>query len=263
MFKDLDVENKERCIDFVSNALDLTTPVNCIACMKHLNSLVPSLELTIQNDGYNQEYISLLNNLSDYTDVSIEWLKSIELRDALITKLTDKLKEQACYKNYIIGKSLFDKTLYFDLNILGIDEYFEIYINNQSMFDIISNSKKFIESVVSAKLYENITTTAFIIPLYKLPQNIELINYIWTLLNSDQKKDYIISMVELASEADSVLFQKFLCTSENIEVLGSYELKDKILTLLWESQKTHKRNFKTEWNRRWKDELKEIPEHLL
>lgn len=263
MFKDLDVENKERCIDFVSNALDLTTPVNCIACMKHLNSLVPSLELTIQNGGYNQEYISLLNNLSDYTDVSIGWLKTIELRDALITKLTDKLKEQACYKNYIIGKSLFDKTLYFDLNILEIDEYFEVYINNQSMFHIMSNSQEFIESVVSAKLYENITTIDFIIPLYKLPQNIELINYIWTLLNSDQKRDYIISMVELASEADSVSFQKFLCTSENIEVLGSYELKDKILTLLWESQKTHKRNFKTEWNRRWKDELKEMPEYLL
>lgn len=48
-----------------------------------------------------------------------------------------------------------------------------------------------------------------------------------------------------------------------MDKLGSYEMRDRIDFLLWDTHKTHKREFNTCWNKSWKSKLKTLENHLL
>ena len=50
---------------------------------------------------------------------------------------------------------------------------------------------------------------------------------------------------------------------ENMDKLGSYEMRNRIDFLLWDTHKTHKREFNTCWNKSWKSKLKTLENHLL
>lgn len=85
-----------------------------------------------------------------------------------------------------------------------------------------------------------------------------MMEFIWPFLNEDEYSEYLISIPEISTLDDSKAIKVFLCKDENMDRLGSYQLKDKIDYLLWEKHKTHKRDFNKVWNQKMERENREI-----
>ena len=261
----LSTEEKENCLELIADAIDISSSDHCIQCMKHLKDLIPSLERIIQINGYNREYIVLLNDLSIYTTSTVEWLGTTSLNDAISPVLSDALLDNKYYKNYIIGKSLFDNKLCFNLNILDIEEYIKLYLTKDCLYDIMSRNIEFLENAANSEVYEEIEQREdikYILPFHQIKQTIDMIKLVFGFGTQKEIHDYILSVSEIATQDDSIAIQKFLCEEENMELLGDYKLKEKIDYLLWSSHKTHKRTFNSAWNKRWKKLRKQTPEFL-
>lgn len=90
-----------------------------------------------------------------------------------------------------------------------------------------------------------------------------MMKFIWPMLSENEYSEYLMSIPEIATLDDSKNIKVFLCIDENMDKLGSYQLHDKIDHLLWDTHKTHKKEFNSAWNKRWKKELKGIDNYLL
>ena len=64
---------------------------------------------------------------------------------------------------------------------------------------------------------------------------------------------YLDAIGKFASEADSFAFQRLICQSKQMELMGDKERYWKIWNNFWRS--SHKSVFTRKWNERWKDEV--------
>lgn len=262
-FCELDISQREEAIGYVSNLLGLSEPEEALKCLHLVKTLIPSLEQVVQGAGLTEGYISLLNDLMTYTDTSIQWIQGIELNTGLCPAITEQLYNGKCYVNYVIGKSLYENKLVYDKNLLSVEQYLGMYLNRRCMYDVMSENKEFILNVAETGLYSQIPNTALIKPLFYLPQTADMFKYIWSILTDNEYSEYLMCVSKIATLNDSKGIQKFLCIQENMDKLGSYSIRDKIDFLLWDTQKTHKREFNTCWNKNWKSKLKTLENHLL
>lgn len=262
-FANLTEDNKETVIGFVADLLELNNAEEALKCMRHIETLIPKLEVTIQDSNLINEYIDFLNERKEYTDASIQWIENIELKAALCPEITEQLYHKESYINYVIGKSLYDQALIYDTNLLSTESYLDIYINKPCMFNIMSNNQKFMQDIVKTNLYTKMKDLKLIKPLFRLPQTIGMMEFIWPFLNEDEYSEYLISIPEISTLDDSKAIKVFLCKDENMDRLGSYQLKDKIDYLLWEKHKTHKRDFNKVWNQKWKGKIEKLEIPLL
>lgn len=263
LFCELDIEQREIAISYVFESLELNEPEEALKCLYQLKTLVPSLEQVIQTSGLIKDYLLLLNDLMTYTDTSIQWIQEVEINAGLCPAITEQLYKVKCYVNYIIGKSLYENKLVYDKNLLTIDKYFELYLNRQCMYDVMSESKEFISDIAGEGLYTQISDADLIKPLFYLPQTTDMFKHIWSILAEPDYSEYLMSIPKIATLDDSKNIQKFLCIQENMDKLGSYEMRNRIDFLLWDTHKTHKREFNTCWNKSWKSKLKTLENHLL
>lgn len=262
-FSELSEEEKETSISYLKTFLKLTEVNEALKCMYHTYTLIPSLEKIVQGAGLADKYIELLNKLKMVTATSINWFKTIIVKVALCPEITSRLYEEGIYTNYVIGKSLYENKLLYDKELLSIEEYFNIYIKYNSMFEIMSNNQEFIRDIVDNGLYKKLTDVTLIKPLFKIPQTIEIMQFIWPILSGNMYDEYIMSIPEISTLNDSKAIKEFLCISENMDKLNSYQLKNKIDHLLWDDHKTHKKQFNVAWNKVWKPTLGKLDNHLL
>ena len=262
-FSELDISQREKFISNIFESLELDIPSEALKCMRHLRTLVPTLEQIVQKSDLKDEYICFLNELEEYTDISIEWIGNIELNEKLCPVITEELYNKQKYPNYVIGKSLYENELLYDKNLLGVENYFNLYINKQIMHTIMAENKDFIRDIAKTGLYMNIQDIELIKPLFKIPQTVDMFKYIWSMLKEDKYNEYIMSITEIATLEDSKKIKEFLCLEENMSKLGSEQLHNKIDHLLWDDHKTHKREFNSAWNKRWKKVLKGLNDYLL
>lgn len=262
-FKELEESQRENAISYISTLLKLDDASEALGCLQHLKALIPTLEKTIQESNLTNEYINFLNVLKQYTDVSIQWVENIELNTALCPAITSQLYNRKKYINYVIGKSLYEQELIYDKNLLNVEQYLDMYIHRQCMFDIMSKKQEFIQDIAKTGLYKQIDNVILIKPLFCLPQTADMMKFIWPMLSENEYSEYLMSIPEIATLDDSKNIKVFLCIDENMDKLGSYQLHDKIDHLLWDTHKTHKKEFNSAWNKRWKKELKGIDNYLL
>lgn len=262
-FCELNISQREVATNYVLELLGLSEPEEALKFLRHLKTLVPSLEQIIQESSLTEDYISLLNDLMTYTDTSIQWIESVKVKMGLCPVITNQLYNRKCYVNYVIGKSLYENKLVYDKNMLSIEQYFNMYLNRQCMYDVMSENEEFISDITKAGLYTQISSVALIKPLYYLPQTADMFEYIWSTLSDNEYSEYLMSIPKIATLDDSKNIQKFLCTQENMDKLGTHSMRDRIDFLLWDTHKTHKREFNTCWNKTWKSKLKTLENHLL
>ena len=262
-FSSMEENHKELAISYVSVLLELNNPSEALNCMKHLRTLIPTLEKTLQASQLINDYINFLNTLGQYTNTSIEWLENINLNVSLCPAITDQLYSRKKYINYVIGKSLYDQNLIYDKSLLDIEQYVDMYINKQCMVNIMSTDQEFIQDIANMGLYKQLTDVRLIKPLFYIPQTVDMMEFIWPMLSGEGYKEYLMSIPKISTLNDSKAIKNFLCIEENMDKLGSYQLRDKIYQLLWDDHKTHKREFNSTWNKRWKNNLKTVETHLL
>lgn len=262
-FSSMEENHKELAISYVSVLLELNNPSEALNCMKHLRTLIPTLEKTLQASQLINDYIIFLNTLGQYTNTSIEWLENINLNVSLCPAITDQLYSRKKYINYVIGKSLYDQNLIYDKSLLDIEQYVDMYINKQCMVNIMSTDQEFIQDIANMGLYKQLTDVRLIKPLFYIPQTVDMMEFIWPMLSGEGYKEYLMSIPKISTLNDSKAIKNFLCIEENMDKLGSYQLRDKIYQLLWDDHKTHKREFNSTWNKRWKNNLKTVETHLL
>lgn len=262
-FCELNIAQREEAANYVFELLGLSEPEEALKFLRHLKTLVPSLEQVIQESSLTEDYISLLNDLMTYTDTSLQWIESVKVKMGLCPVITDQLYNRKYYVNYVIGKSLYENKLVYDKNMLSLEQYFDMYLNRQCMYDVMSENEEFISDIAKAGLYTQISSIALIKPLYYLPQTTDMFEYIWSILSDNEYSEYLMCIPKIATLDDSKSIQKFLCIQENMDKLGSYSMRDRIDFLLWDTQKKHKRDFNTCWNKNWKSKLKTLENHLL
>lgn len=262
-FCELNITQREEAVKYVFDLLNLSDLEEALKFQRHLKTLVPSLEQIIQVSSSTEGYLSLLNDLEAYTDTSIQWIISLELNTGLCSAITKELYNKESYVNYVIGKSLFENKLTYDKSLLSVEQYFEIYLNKQCMYSVMSEDKEFISDIADRELYAQISSIALLKPLYHIPQTVGMFEHIWSLLTDKEYSEYIMSINEIATFDDSKSIQKFLCIQENMDKLGSYAMRDRIDILLWDTQKAYKKEFNICWNKNWKNKLKALEKHLL
>lgn len=98
--------------------------------------------------------------------------------------------------------------------------------------------------------------------MFKVPQHKRFFEFIFSSNQPDElKNEYLSSFGKLASLDDSLAFQKLVCKEENMKLLGSHRIFNRIHRNLWELNRGHKGVFTRKWNECWKDKLDET--HLL
>ena len=175
--------------------------------------------------------------------------------------MCDKLYKLEDYQNYIIADALRKQNMIIDDKI-DIQDYIEVYLNVDEMFEIMSNHWDFLEQVqISADLSK--MREKKLIPMFKVKQHKRFFEFIFSDCNDEIKALYISSFGKFASEEDSKEFQVIICKDENIEMLGSEKLYRRIREQLWDSNPTHKMLFTKAWKKRWQKELDEKKMVLL
>ena len=134
------------------------------------------------------------------------------------------------------GKSLYEQELIYDKNLLNVEQYLDMYIHRQCMFDIMSKKQEFIQDIAKTGLYKQIDNVILIKPLFCLPQTADMMKFIWPMLSENEYSEYLMSIPEIATLDDSKNIKVFLCIDENMDKLGSYQLHDKIDHLLCPSR---------------------------
>lgn len=272
-FSKMNETDKEKATGWVYDALELDDINNCIKYMNKIKTIIPSLEKKVQDniqdtedsdiDNYYIPYIQLLNSLKQVTETSLHWLKDSKLKVGLCPEITNALYDKKYYKNYVVGKSLYENELYYNKDIVSVEDYFNIYISNMNITNLMIGNNEFIKDIIEKKLYTKLKSKKLLSPIFIFPQTVDMVKHIFSQLDKNECQQYILSIEEIATDKDSIAIQKFLCEETNMERLGRYDVKDKIMILLWEDRPTHKIDFRAAWNKRWKKELRKLPPEIL
>lgn len=138
---------------------------------------------------------------------------------------------------------------------ISIDDYISVYKNVEEMFALMSNHWIFLERVQESADFMKFDET-HLIPIFQVKQTERFFNHIFSdSVSMSIKEKYLKSFGKFKSEKDSKAFQKLICKKENMELLGSYDLYNRIHHQLWETNPTHKMLFTKAWKARWKEEL--------
>ena len=251
-YKRVSEEKRDHLFNIVSDIFNVRTADDAIDIMQKFDCLIPSLEKIAQND--EKEYMSLIANLDEVTSQTLDWLDDNYISIALSEKICKILFEREDYCNFIIADVLRKHDMIINESI-PFQYYISVYINVAEMFEIMSNHYDFLERLQIEADFGKLSDEQ-IIPIFKVPQHKRFFNYIFSAEQSvNIKKIYLSSFGKFSSLDDSIEFQRLMCKEENMELLGSKNIFDRIYRNLWELNRGHKGVFTRKWNERWKEQL--------
>lgn len=256
-FNLLSKEECEEAIENFSNSIELEIAENAYKFMRRVNCLIPSLEITVQNEpAYENLYIELINQTNQFTEQTYKWVKQRTPDSKLPYCLCEELLKDGDYYQYIPAISLLNNELVIDESI-DFDHYFDVYTDIDEMFDFMNKNKWFLEKLRDNSDFGmlNRLDVEKLHPIYNVEQTENIFNFVFKYLDETEQKYYLNHYRRFKTEKDSKKFQLLICSDENIELVDSWDLYYKIKTSLWESNPTHKQQFTRIWNIRWKEEL--------
>ena len=218
--------------------IDLLTPVyrldvfsECLCFMKMVKHLILVLEQqvispSLENDpSLLDNYIELMNELNECSDISIEILTKQHINCSLCPAVTDRLYENQYYISYLIGKSLYDKTIVIDKTI-SIENYYTAFILSDNFAVLFQDDCDLLNQFVSRNLYEKDLPDNRLHYFYKLRQPIRLTKFIMGRLkdNIEELKKYLYSITDFHEIEDASAFIDFITSSEYITLLTESNL---------------------------------------
>ncbi len=248
-FKQLSFDQRDQIYNMISDVYPLNTTNEIIEFLKSVNCFIPSLEEKIKDEN---TYSELIKSFDELSPTAIEWLKENYITCDLSEKLCKELYESEDYISYIIANTLRTGTLNID-NQIPFEDYLDVYKNSDEVFDIMSGHWDFLELFQQNADFSEYDMS-HIIPAYKTKQYKRFFMYIDSL-SADEKKKYYKSFGKFSSLDDSKAFRKLVCSEENMELLGDYNIRNHIRENLWEDDPYDKGQFTKNWNNHWKKEL--------
>ncbi|MBQ7976143.1 MAG: hypothetical protein IJ300_10710, partial [Clostridia bacterium] len=253
--KALNEAQREKIKELFDDIFNSGVPENAIELLKKFMCLIPSIEESAcTNEDLYESYSHLIAEFDEFSTYTLKWLDKHYIQCGLSEKLCKILYDKKDYQNYIIADCLRKNNMVIDANI-PLKEYISVYINVDEMFDLMSGHWNFLEQLqVHADLSK--LDEKHLTPIFKTNQTERFFTYIFSDKTDDSiKENYLCKFGKFKTENDSKAFQRLICQTHNMELLGSYDLYHKIHRNLWESNSSHKRLFTKAWNTRWKKEL--------
>lgn len=251
----LTLAQRSRIYASFSNQYAIQDAADAESFIEHFGCLIPEVEAIICKDSTAEKnYCNLIAKIDEFTEVTLEWIKSHYLIAPVSRKLCDILYDKGFYADYIIGNTLRDQQLRIDERI-AFDSYIEVYKEIDDVFDIMSNHWDFLELLQSHANFSTLSED-LLIPMFKVRQSTRFFTYVLSdKTTSAFKRTYLKEFGKFREEADSIAFQKLICKPENIKLVDSLELKTRISQQLWETHRAHKAVFTRKWKEEWGSKL--------
>lgn len=142
--RQLPYEEREAVYTLISEGFDLLN-LEYTEQMCRLNCLIPSVEKEIANQD-SVLYEKLICKLDELTPFTLDWMSENYFNHALSSELSNRLKENDDFKNYITSSILREMNMIIDATIPKI-KYLNVYINVPNMYEVMSNHWDFLESL--------------------------------------------------------------------------------------------------------------------
>lgn len=224
-------EQFEEIIQILTPIYELNSFKGCINFMKIIHHLIPSLEkdviseAIVNNEKSLAEYLSLLNELDEATDETVELLKDKRINCALSPAVTNKLYESKYFIRYIIGKSLYNGQLPEDSKI-GLEAYYKAFRSSEEAAKLFDARPDLLEKFVYEEMYLNELPIDKLKYFYSLRQTIKLTKFIMEKLNDnvEEQKNYLHSITHFNEENDALQFISLITSEKYISLLYDADL---------------------------------------
>lgn len=253
--KKLPIEDRETVFALIQPGFDYAG-ITLEDQLKRLGCLVPSAEkILCEEDSHS--YQNIVQEFDEFTPFTLEWMAENYIEVALSEQLSNILKENKDYENYITSTALRRNDMVLDDSI-DFERYLNVYLNVSEMYSIMSNHWIFLEGLQKGdylkKLFDSDRSEELIPPIYKVNQHKEFFSFILSdRFDSNKKIEYLDSIGKLAAEQDSKDFQELICKPENMELMGDKDRYWRIWHNFWKT--SHKSLFTRKWNERWASEI--------
>lgn len=254
----LDDQQRNYAYSVIADVIVVNTPDDAINVMKRFDCLIPEIEPIVQKDS--KKYSALIASMNEFSSETLKWLDDNYVRHSLSEALCRILYEREDYINFIIADVLRKQNMILDENI-PFGNYISVYDEIPEMFAIMSGHHDFLEKLQLEAKLEKLSQEK-IVPIFKVPQHERFFDFIFSDSQPEElKTEYLNNFGKFASLEDSLAFQRLMCKEENMKLLGSHRIFNRIHRNLWELNRGHKAVFTRKWNECWKDKLDET--HLL
>lgn len=229
-----------------------TTAINF---SRHFGCFIPEIEKIISNDrSAKSKYMDLIVELDELSDSALIWLESNPVTIPLSEKLCHRLIETERYRDAIVADVLRRNRLDIDDRI-DISEYISVYAKIDSVFEIMSSNSSFLGRVQDKATFSDLGEKR-LIPLFAMQQSGRFINFILSdKVNTTLKTQYLKEFGDFRTEYDAVAFQKMICKPENIKLIDSLILKERIAQQLGKASRGARLIFTRTWNQEWADKF--------
>lgn len=227
----LEEEQFGEIIQILTPIYELNSFKGCINFMKIIHHLIPSLEkdviseAIVNNEKSLAEYLSLLNELDEATDETVELLKDKRINCALSPAVTNKLYKSKYFIRYIIGKSLYNGQLPEDSKI-GLEAYYKAFRFSEEAAKLFDARPDLLEKFVYEEMYLNELPIDKLKYFYSLRQTIKLTKFIMEKLkdNVEEQKNYLHSITHFNEENDALQFISLITSEKYISLLYDTDL---------------------------------------
>lgn len=224
--------------DKLEAILNLLTPVfllnnfsECVDFMKKVKHLIPVLEQqviapVVESDlSLLDNYIELINSLNECSGSTFEILKNKNINYPLCPSVTSLFYEKGYFIRYLVGKSLYDKSVVDD-NKISIEKYYSAFKMSENFAELFKNRPDLLNQFVQSELYEKDLPDGRLPLFYKLRQPIKLTNFIMRRLNDKPEKmnEYLYSITDFDKIEDAYKFIDLITSDEYVSLLKETDL---------------------------------------
>lgn len=258
-FKTMDEADIISVLSFLRNTLNLASVDSMKFFMRKTRYIFGEFEQSIIRTQGIKIYLEFLNDenlCSDYiVDYLIEHMPMYELND----EITDSLLKRKAYQHVIVGKTLYNGSLYYQTKEIPVEEYLKQYSTESPIWDYLISNKTFLQTIMDKQLYRNLEsgcTYEQLRPLMELKQTSDFLKFVFESLPDVDIIKYLRSMSEITSEEDSLGIYDVLVKEEYIKYLEDDTVFTHVSYRLWDNVKSKSGGYKANLTRKRNDYLK-------
>lgn len=190
------------------------------------------------------EYIGLINEIDMPTDTTLKWISEVIVDFPIAPNTAKHLLDRDDNSGFIVGSSLYSRSLFFDIERFTLDLYVKIYSENigNDMFNIMSESEEFLTSVMNSRRFSSLDFD-HTKPLWKFRQPLDLVKQVFSQITGEnQAMFYLQTPFHFDTYEVSQGFLGLIQRDRSIsDLLTSFEARQLVKEKLWD--KTQKSIF--------------------
>lgn len=261
-FQSLSDDNIAELVKILSPIIELNNFDNSIKFLKAVKCHIDSLDQVIQNECQDSDvltqYIDCINIINKPSKKVIDFIGTHNIDTALNVEITNGLYQEQQFIAYIIGKSLKDKTAFYDDNI-SLKYYYVAFKQSKNYSQLLQEGNQIIDLFYKNELYDSDLSIQQINLYRHYRQPIKLVKLIMSKLSTDiDKKNYLKNISHFNTYKDAQEFIPFITSDENIKLfVNDNEFTQIIKEKLWERPNDNSNKNKGVLKRQFTNKLKE------